>query len=493
MRARRQGIRWLVLGATVTTTLLAGMAAGVSADPARPARNGDAAAAVLAPPTAAHPVVVRGATWLVRDTLSGGSATTTFTYGAVGDTPVSGDWDGNGSDTAGVVRGATWLLRNSNSGGPANISFNYGRPTDIPVVGDWDGNGTYTPGVVRGATWLLRNSNSGGSANVTFNYGRVGDTVVAGDWVGDRDFTPGVVRGTTWFLRNSNSGGGANLTFGYGTAGDRPVVGDWDANGSTTVGVIRKGTWLLRNANSSGGATVAFAYGRPCDVDLSTESALTRQWGHLPLKPSLVGTEMTKLPTGAKVVALTFDAGANANGIPKILSTLRSTCVPATFFLTGVWTRNFPQQTRDLGIQFPVGNHTNTHPHLTTLPDDQVRAQVLTAQSAIATATRYDPRPMFRFPFGESDARTLSIVNSLGYTSIRWTVDTLGWRGTSGGQSVNSVVARVVNALTPGEIVLMHVGSNPDDGSTLDADALPRVISELKARGYSFVTVPAYL
>jgi hypothetical protein len=43
--------------------------------------------------------------------------------------------------------------------------------------------------------------------------------------------------------------------------------------------------------------------------------------------------------------------------------------------------------------------------------------------------------------------------------------------------------------LRPGEIVLMHVGSNPDDHTTFDADALPQVITELRARGYSFVTL----
>jgi peptidoglycan/xylan/chitin deacetylase (PgdA/CDA1 family) len=37
----------------------------------------------------------------------------------------------------------------------------------------------------------------------------------------------------------------------------------------------------------------------------------------------------------------------------------------------------------------------------------------------------------------------------------------------------------------------MHVGSNPTDHSTLDADALPRLITQLRARGYSFVTLAA--
>jgi peptidoglycan/xylan/chitin deacetylase (PgdA/CDA1 family) len=47
----------------------------------------------------------------------------------------------------------------------------------------------------------------------------------------------------------------------------------------------------------------------------------------------------------------------------------------------------------------------------------------------------------------------------------------------------------VVGSLRPGEIVLMHVGSNPDDHSTLDADALPELIDALRARGYGFTTL----
>jgi peptidoglycan/xylan/chitin deacetylase (PgdA/CDA1 family) len=53
------------------------------------------------------------------------------------------------------------------------------------------------------------------------------------------------------------------------------------------------------------------------------------------------------------------------------------------------------------------------------------------------------------------------------------------------------VAARVLAALRPGEIVLMPVGSNPDDHTTFDAYALPQVISELRARGYSFVRLDA--
>jgi hypothetical protein len=136
-----------------------------------------------------------------------------------------------------------------------------------------------------------------------------------------------------------------------------------------------------------------------------------------------------------------------------------------------------------------IGNHTQTHPHLPTLSDAAATSQLTTARSNIMKAGGTDPQPLFRFPYGDRNAHTISLVNKAGYIAVRWTVDTLGWQGTSGGASTGSVVSRVVNAAKPGEIVLMHVGSNPDDKTTLDANALPTVISRLKALGFGFVSL----
>jgi peptidoglycan/xylan/chitin deacetylase (PgdA/CDA1 family) len=449
-----------------------------------------AAAAAVVPP--AQPVVVRGSDWYVRDSVTSGIADHTFAYGQPGDSPLLGDWDGDGDATPGVVRGATWYLRNTLGSGPADVTFAYGYPGDYPVVGDWDGNGTDTPGVVRGSTWYLKNSNaSPGIADISFAYGYGSDRPVAGDWDGDGRWTRGVVRGATWFLRTSNDPANPATVppFAYGAATDQKVVGDWDGDGTATIGVKRGGTWLLRNFNSAGGVDSTINYGLGCDLGFAGPGAIGRDRGGKGLPPSLKGTELTRLATTSNLVALTFDAGANADGVPSILDSLQRTCTPATFFLTGTWADQFQSQARQIATRYPVGNHTWSHPHLPTLPDAAVRDQLLRGEQAIQGATRYQPRPMFRFPFGERDARTLGIVNGLRYASIRWTVDTLGWKGTSGGQSTQTVVARVLANLQPGEIVLMHVGSHPTDHSTLDADALPTVIAELKRRGYRFVTI----
>jgi peptidoglycan/xylan/chitin deacetylase (PgdA/CDA1 family) len=202
----------------------------------------------------------------------------------------------------------------------------------------------------------------------------------------------------------------------------------------------------------------------------------------------LEGTEWNRLPTTRNVVALTIDAG----GLPAIVDTLRRNGVAATFFVTGQFVERFPQQTREAGTHYPIGNHSYSHPSLPSLTDAQVREQITRTQDLIRSATAQDDRPLFRFPFGARDARTIGLANSLGYGSFRWTVDTLGWQGTSGGQSVQSVVNRVLSTLQPGQIVLMHAGSHPTDRSTLDADALPVIIGELRRRGYGFTTLRQY-
>jgi len=210
-----------------------------------------------------------------------------------------------------------------------------------------------------------------------------------------------------------------------------------------------------------------------------------------PFPVSLRGQDLTVIPGAGRVVALTFDAGANAAGLPKILSALAAKGVAATFFLTGNWTANNPQAVPQIvAAGHRVANHSMTHPGFTGLGDDGIRQQVRGAEQAILAAGA-DPRPLFRFPYGERDARTIAAVNSLGYVAVRWTVDTLGWKGTSGGASVQAVADRVQAGLQPGEIVLMHIGSNPDDGTTLDADALPQVIDRIFAAGYGFTTLDA--
>lgn len=205
------------------------------------------------------------------------------------------------------------------------------------------------------------------------------------------------------------------------------------------------------------------------------------------------GKELSRLPVSDKVVALTFDGGSNAAGVRSILDTLAARHVPATFFLTGRFVRSFPHKSARIAHEHLVGNHTDTHADLTGLSDEAITTQVRTAQRSILQLTGEDPRRFFRFPYGARTPHTISVVNRLCYVPFRWTVDTLGWRGTSSGISAGLVVRRVMAAARPGAIVLMHVGAHPKDHSTLDADALPEVIRRLRAAGFRLVPLSRVL
>jgi len=231
-------------------------------------------------------------------------------------------------------------------------------------------------------------------------------------------------------------------------------------------------------------------------VPLPAASAATR-----PVPPGLAGQNWAAIPTHAKVVALTFDAGANADGVQSVLGTLAKYNVRATFNLTGNFARDFPAQSKAIAAAgHRIGDHSVSHPYpgfvKAKLTDAQIRDQVLSAQSQIKSVTGADPWPWFRFPYGDYNQHTISVVNGTGFVPVGWTVDTLGWKGTSGGITTQTVLNRVLGSLRPGEIVLMHCGSGGvslTDHSTLDADALPAVIQNLRARGYSFVTIDALM
>ena len=205
------------------------------------------------------------------------------------------------------------------------------------------------------------------------------------------------------------------------------------------------------------------------------------------LPPAVVAGELVRLQTRHRVVALTFDGGGNADGAKAVLAVLRRQNVPATFFLTSHFVRAYPTIARAIGRRYVVGNHTVDHRELVGLSTGAVTHEIADAATMIQRATGRDTHPLFRFPYGARDSRTLAICRRLGYVSIRWTVDTWGWMGSSL-QSTAGAERRVLDHLVPGEIVLMHLGS-ARDGTTIDTHALPGVIRAVLARRYRFVTL----
>ncbi|MFQ3544306.1 LysM peptidoglycan-binding domain-containing protein [Halobacillus rhizosphaerae] len=184
-----------------------------------------------------------------------------------------------------------------------------------------------------------------------------------------------------------------------------------------------------------------------------------------------------------KVVALTFDDGADGTNIEKILSVLADHQITATFFLTGSGTKAHPRAVKKIiAAGYDIGNHSYSHPDFTTLSAAQMKNELNQTEAMIKSTTGKSSKPLFRAPFGAVNSAVLSAAGSAGFThTIQWNIDTLDWKGTSSAAITNKVMDHIV----PGSIILMHTG----EGASGTPGALPTMISKLKAKGYKFVTV----
>jgi len=198
----------------------------------------------------------------------------------------------------------------------------------------------------------------------------------------------------------------------------------------------------------------------------------------------LYGSEVRRMPTSSRSVALTFNAAWDESGVATALAVLRGRKVPATFFLTGRFAERHPGAARLMAAEHGIGNHSYSHPQFADLTRAEAAQEIMGADRAIRRATGAVPLPFFRFPYSATTPETIAQANELGFADIEFTTDTNGYLGTAGGMTVQKVVHRVVNALTPGAIVQMHVGTAQGHGSALDVQALPQIIDTIHAHGY---------
>ena len=197
--------------------------------------------------------------------------------------------------------------------------------------------------------------------------------------------------------------------------------------------------------------------------------------------------------SGRREVALTFDAGEGRGYTEEVLDLLAAEGVTATFGVTGAWAEANPDLMRRIVAEgHMVINHTYDHSSFTgrstgtePLTSEQRRAQLERTERVIAELTGYETAPYFRFPYGDYDAGALVDVGNAGYPyTIRWTCDSLAWRGVSAAEIVQKCG---IDEAEPGAIILLHVDP------IADYEALPGLIATLRGQGYELVTVDQLL
>ncbi|WP_127529449.1 polysaccharide deacetylase family protein [Paenibacillus kobensis] len=199
-----------------------------------------------------------------------------------------------------------------------------------------------------------------------------------------------------------------------------------------------------------------------------------------------IGTLAVSLITGSLVVSgdeafaadcsngyvgLTYDDGPNPSNTTNLLNALKQNGLRATMFNLGQNAANNPSLVQaQVAAGMWVGNHSYTHPHMTSLSSAQMSSEITRTQQAIQSATGSAPK-LFRPPYGETNATLKSVEAQNGLTEVIWNVDSGDWNGASTAQIV-AAVGRMQN----GDVILMH------DQYQTTLQAIPQIAQNLASR-----------
>jgi peptidoglycan/xylan/chitin deacetylase (PgdA/CDA1 family) len=189
-------------------------------------------------------------------------------------------------------------------------------------------------------------------------------------------------------------------------------------------------------------------------------------------------------PAADRAVALTFDDGPSPY-TGKILAILARFQAPATFFVVGAQAEIFPDLVgRELRAGMAVGNHTYDHPYqppFAQLARTVIRSEVDRAQAILE---RLGVRSvLFRPPGGTVSPFVLRAASAHGMRVVLWSVDARDWVP---GSTPAQIARRVLRAIGPGSIVVMHDGGG-DRSATVRA--LPAIIAGIRERGLRLVAL----
>lgn len=204
-------------------------------------------------------------------------------------------------------------------------------------------------------------------------------------------------------------------------------------------------------------------------IDIITSSATTKE---LPIY---------SVQTDKPQVALSFNADRGNEDTQKILDTLKKYNVHVTFFMTGEWVKEYPDDVKAIhNAGHDLGNHSENHKQMSQLGNSEINDEINKVTEKVKSLTGYT-MCLFRPPYGDYNNHVITQAKSCGYYPIEWSVDSLDWKN----YGADSIVDTVLNHkdLKNGAIILMH------NGAKYTAEALPKVIEGLQAKGFEIVPI----
>ncbi|WP_047981070.1 delta-lactam-biosynthetic de-N-acetylase [Ornithinibacillus contaminans] len=191
--------------------------------------------------------------------------------------------------------------------------------------------------------------------------------------------------------------------------------------------------------------------------------------------------------SGQKNIYLTFDNGYEEGYTPDILDVLKKEKVPATFFVTGHYVDSQPTLIRRMAEEgHIIGNHSYHHPDFTILTKEVMKRELETLEAAVADVSKQDDIKYVRPPKGMFNEQTLKWANELGYIHVFWSLAIIDW-DTYSQKGWQRSYEQIMQQIHPGAIILLHAVSSDN------AEALEKLIQDLKADGYQFKSLDDFV
>jgi len=203
-------------------------------------------------------------------------------------------------------------------------------------------------------------------------------------------------------------------------------------------------------------------------------------WGTMRPQSRLFGPVLSRLPTRERQVWLTIDDGPSQE-TGAVLDLLDRHHAKATFFLVAERAARQPELAREiLRRGHGIGNHSTSHPQawFWALGPRRMAAQIDQAQAILRDITGQAPR-WFRAVVGMANPFVSASLKKNGLARVAWSAR--GFDGVRG--EPDRVVARIVGALEPGAIVLLHEGAPHGNNLAI----IEGVLKAMDARDYTAV------
>jgi len=279
--------------------------------------------------------------------------------------------------------------------------------------------------------------------------------------------------------------------------------------------LIKNGPFTFKNIKLNRGINKLDVRAISADGRISNFQTITLTYA--PPSLSFLAADFNRGSPYKKKIAFTFDAGAEDNAADEILDTLKEYGVKATFFLTGRFIKKYPLTVKKIVQQgHEVGNHTLTHPHLTTfasnrrhltlngITKERIKTELTVTDSIFYVLTGRHMARLWRAPYGEFNKEILMWAAECGYRHTGWTrgkgwqntLDTMDWvadKKSPAYHTAEEICSKVINYGKSskdganGIIILMHLGTNRKDD--FPHRKLGLMIRGLKKRGYTPVTI----